>query len=103
MNDLDNTAAIIREFEPLIEKLSIHELAVVNRMVVERMRLIQKAGALFSMSKFSIGERVAWDGSDGLVHAGVIIRMNRKTISVKTGEKQYWNVSPQLLRKDNGQ
>ena len=102
MNNLDNTATIIREFEPLIEKLSFNELRILNTMLVERMRLIHKAGALFSMSQFTIGERVAWDGSDGLVHVGIIIRMNRKTVSVRTGDKQYWNVSPQLLRKDQG-
>ncbi len=102
MNNIDNTASIIREFEPLIEKLSFDELRILNTMVVERMRLIHKAGALVSMSQFNIGERVAWDGSDGLVHVGIIIRMNRKTVSVRTGDKQYWNVSPQLLRKDQG-
>lgn len=51
------------------------------------------------MSIFNIGERVFWDGSNGVVHVGAIIRLNRKTISIKTGENGYWNVSPQLLIK----
>jgi hypothetical protein len=101
MPELDNTAAIIRKFGPLLEKLSGHELTILNKMVVERIRLMNKAGALVSMSKFNVGERVSWDGSDGMVHSGIIIRLNRKTASVKTGDNGYWNVSPQLLRKDN--
>ena len=101
MAELDNTGAIIRKLEPLLEKLTGYELTVLNKMVVERIRLINKAGALVYMSKLNIGERVSWDGSDGIVRSGVIIRLNRKTVSIKTGDKDYWNVSPQLLRKDN--
>lgn len=101
MQELDNTAAIIKKFEPLLEKLSGYELTLLNKMVVERIRFIHKAGALVSMSKFNVGERVSWDGSDGIVHTGIIIRLNRKTASVKTSDNAYWNVSPQLLRKDN--
>ncbi len=101
MSELDNTGAIIRKFEPLLENLSSNELTILNKMVVERIRLMNKAGALVSMSTLNIGQRVSWDGSDGIVRSGVIIRLNRKTASVKTGEKDYWNVSPQLLRKDN--
>jgi hypothetical protein len=101
MSELDNTAAIIRKFEPLVSNLSGYKLTVLNKMVVERIRLINRAGALVSMSKFNVGERVSWDGSDGMVHSGIIIRLNRKTASVKTSENEYWNVSPQLLRKDN--
>lgn len=101
MEELDNTAAIIRKFEPLLEKLSGNELTILNRMVVDRIRLINKATALVSMANLHVGGRVSWDGSDGLLHTGIIIRLNRKTASVKTGENEYWNVSPQLLRKEN--
>ncbi len=38
MSELDNTAAIIKKFEPLLEKLSGYELTVLNKMVVERVR-----------------------------------------------------------------
>ena len=100
MTELDNTGAIIRKLEPLLEKLTGYELTILNKMVIERIRLINSAGALVSMSKFNVGERVSWDGSNGIVYTGIIIRLNRKTASVKTGDKEYWNVSPQLLRKD---
>ncbi len=101
MSEVDNTNAIIRKFEPLLEGLSGNELTILNQMVVERIRLINKAGALFSMSKFNVGDRVSWNGSDGIVRIGIIIRLNHKTASVKIGDKAYWNVSPQLLRKES--
>ncbi len=101
MSEVDNTNAILRKFEPVLHGLTIQELSILNKMVVERMRLIQKAGAIVSMSKFNISDRVSWDGSDGVTHIGIIIRLNHKTASVKTDHNGYWNVSPQLLRKEN--
>jgi len=99
MSELDNTAAIIRKFEPLLEGLTSHELTILNKMVVDRIRLMHKAGALISMSKLHVGDHVSWDGSDGIVRTGIVTRLNQKTVSVKTEDNGYWNVSPQLLRK----
>ena len=101
MAELDNTESVIRKLEPVLKGLSFHELTILNKMVVDRIRTIQKAGALVSMSKFNVGDRVFWDGNDGIVRMGIIIRLNHKTASVKTGNEGYWNVSPQLLRKEN--
>ena len=100
MSELDNTAAIIRRFEPLLHGLTHHELTILNKMVIERSRLMHKAGALVSMAKLHVSDRVSWDGVDGTVRTGIIIRLNQKTVSVKTNDNGYWNVSPQLLRKE---
>lgn len=59
MPELDNTAAIIKKFEPFLEKLSGYELTLLNKMVVERIRFIHKAGVLVSISKLNVGERVS--------------------------------------------
>lgn len=101
MTELDNTESIIRKFEPVITGLSIQELTILNRMVVDKIRTFQKAGTLVSMSKFNVGDCVSWDGKDGIKRTGIIIRLNHKTASVKIGNEAYWNVSPQLLRKEN--
>jgi hypothetical protein len=101
MSELDNTEAIIRKFEPILKGLSNHELTILNKMVVERIRIMHKAGALISMSQFTIGDRVSWTGSDGVVRTGIIIRLNHKTASIKLANEGHWNVSPQLLRKEN--
>lgn len=101
MSELDNTEAIVRKFEPVVTGLSLHELTVLNRMVVERIRTIQKAGAIMYMSKFNVGDRVFWDGKDGERRSGIIMRLNHKTASVKTSEDGYWKVSPHFLNKEH--
>ena len=100
MSELDNTNAILRKFEPMLAGLSFQELTILNKMVVDRIRLMHKAGALVSMSKFNVGDRVSWNGKDGMSRTGIITRLNQKTASVKIGDKEYWNVSPQLLIKE---
>ena len=100
MPEIDNTHAIMRRFEPLLKDLSGHELTILNQMIVDRIRLMNKAGALISMSTLNIGDRVSWDGSDGIIRTGIIIRLNQKTASIKVGDEGYWKVSPQLLRKE---
>jgi hypothetical protein len=43
MIELENARSILRKFEPFLLDLTRHELLVLNKMVVERLRLIDKA------------------------------------------------------------
>ncbi len=101
MSEANHTNTALKKFESFLEGLTHHELTVLNRMVVDRIHIMHKANTLMSMSKFHIGDRVSWDGSDGIIRSGTIIRMNQKTVSVKIDDASYWNVSPQLLRNEN--
>lgn len=102
MSEVDNTHIIIQKFEILLKELSKRELVILNKMVVERLRLMHKAESLLHMTKFHAGDRVSWTGRDGIVRSGIIIRLNNKTASVKIDDARYWKVSPQLLRKSEG-
>jgi hypothetical protein len=83
---------------PIIETLTLNELGILNQMIIECVRIMNKAATLMSMAPFGIGDRVQWTGSDGIQRIGVIFRINHKTASVKVNDG-YWNVSPQLLTK----
>ena len=100
MSEVDNTNAIIRKFEPVLAGLSLYELTILNRMAVDRITLMQQANALLYMSKFNAGDRVSWNGKDGIVRTGIIIRLNHKTASIRIADGGQWNVSPHLLRKE---
>jgi hypothetical protein len=84
---------------PLIKDLSLNELMVLNRMVVNQIHMIEKASALYSLSQLNIGDRVSWYGNDGIERTGIIIRLNQKTASVKADDEGYWKISPFFLRK----
>ena len=44
-------------------------------------------------------DRVSFTASDGSIKSGVIIRLNKKTVSLRTDDDQLWKVSPSFLRK----
>lgn len=90
----------IKQLEQLIDGLNFNELVSLNRLVVDRIRLMQKAGTLVAMSLFKTGDKVWWISKTGIKLSGEIIRINNKTASVKVIDNSYWNVSPQLLQKE---
>jgi hypothetical protein len=97
---MDKYEDVRRKVLPLTEGLKLPELLEFNRLTVERIRLMQKAGTLVAMSQYRIGDRVSWISKDGNRYVGEIIRINHKTASIKVSEGGYWNVSPQLLQKE---
>ena len=101
MTDPRNNKETINKFELFIKDLTEKELSLLNKMVIHRFKLMGKAQALIAMSTLKVGDNVRWDGKDGIVRRGVILRLNHKTASVKFGDEGYWQVSPQLLIKEN--
>jgi len=99
MSEVNNTEQLIKRFEEMINSLSLYELNIINRMAVERIRLIQSANTLAYMSKFHVGDRVSWDSKDGSRRMGIIIRLNNKTASIKLSNGSQWNISPHFLEK----
>ncbi len=81
-----------------IDKLTESELIDLNNRIVERLRFFQHARAHATMLKFSIGDRVSFEPDMRGLISGVIIRYNKKSVSVLTDDGQRWNVAPGLLR-----
>lgn len=75
------------------------DLLYLNRMVVERLNLLAQARSTVELAQFAEGDLVHFTATDGSVKHGVVLRLNKKTASVRTDEGQNWKVSPGLLRK----
>ena len=82
-----------------ITTLSEHELVLLNRQIVERLRFIQQARAHSKMLEFMVGDRVTFqpDGRPPLF--GMLVKYNKKTVTVVTEHGEQWNVAPGLLRR----
>ena len=52
-------------------------------------------------SEFSFGQSVTFPTKNGQSESGIIEKINRKTILVRTDAYQTWRVSPSLLKPDN--
>ena len=80
-----------------IDRLTEAELIDLNHRIVERLRLLQHMRAHMNMLEFRIGERVTFQPDGRGPVQGMLVRYNRKSVTVVTDDGHRWNVSPSLL------
>ena len=80
-----------------IEKLSLEELFDLNKRVVRRIRYLHSLKTRAQLDQFEVGDRVSFQ-SDGRAAEGIVVRVNRKTLSVVTGNT-HWRIPPRFLTK----
>ncbi len=81
-----------------IKRLDEDDLLFLNQLIVERLKLISQARSTTLMAAFHIGDRVSFETEDDQVIHGEVLRLNKKTVSIKTDGGHRWNVAPGLLR-----
>jgi len=81
-----------------LSQLTEAELVDLNRRIVERLRMIRQVHAHVRMLEFTIGERV-WFQTDMRKIEGVLVRYNKKSVTVVTDDGERWNVAPGLLHR----
>ena len=82
-----------------ITQLSEQDLIALNRQIVERLRFLQQARAHAKMLEFHVGDRVSFEPDGRPTLFGVLVRYNKKTVTVLTEHGEQWNVAPSLLRR----
>ncbi len=82
-----------------ITQFSEEELVALNRQIVERLRFLQQMRAHATMLEFRVGDRVSFQPAGRPVLFGVLVRYNKKTVTIVTEGGEQWNVSPALIRK----
>lgn len=80
-----------------IKQLNEDDLRFLNRLIVERLNTLVQTRTATLITSFAKGDLVGFRASDGRMLEGVVLRLNRKTISVATEDGHQWNVSPGLL------
>jgi hypothetical protein len=81
-----------------LSQLTEAELVDLNRRIVERLRMIRQVHAHVKMLEFTIGERV-WFQTDVRKVEGVLVRYNKKSVTVVTDDGEHWNVAPGPLQR----
>ncbi|OHV80333.1 hypothetical protein [Ensifer sp. LCM 4579] len=83
-----------------LDGLSEAELIELNEQIVARLQLLHQQKTTRALLGLGIGDRVMFDDHVGQTLTGIVIRRNRKTVTVHGDDGRQWNVSPQLLRKE---
>lgn len=82
-----------------ISKLTEAELVELNRRIVARLKFLQEARTHHQMLSFDVGDRVRFQPPGHDPKTGVIIKHNRKTVTVVTDDHHQWNVAPVFLSR----
>lgn len=86
------------QIDDLLFKLNEDQLRVLNRKVVERLKLIDRAKGVMSVAKFNILDRVYFR-HNGRKMIGTVVRLNQRSVSVNLDDGQRWKVDAGLLKK----
>jgi hypothetical protein len=85
-----------------IDGLTEAELVDLNHRIVERLRFLHQMRAHARMLEFSIGDRVSFQPQGQPAMTGILVRYNRKSVTVITDSGHRWNVAPTFLRRAAG-
>ena len=82
-----------------LTKLSEAELSELNHQIVARLHDLQEARMHHQMQSFKLGDRVSFHAPGHDPKTGVVIKGNRKTVTVITDDGYHWNVAPVFLSR----
>ena len=83
----------------IIEKLGMDDLRFLNKLISDRIKVLNQSITENSLLRFTPGNRVQFHTKSGELITGTVIRINQKTVSVAVeGLEGWWKVSPQLLK-----
>lgn len=80
-----------------VEKLSLEELLELNKRIVRRVDYLRSLKTRAHLDRFEAGDRVTFQ-SEGRMVEGVVVRVNQKTLSLKTKDA-CWRIHPRFLTK----
>lgn len=82
-----------------IDRLTESELIHLNQKIVQRLQMIRQMRAHVQMLDFQIGERVWFQTERQEIVRGMLVRYNKKSVTVVTDDGHRWTVSPGFLRR----
>jgi hypothetical protein len=69
---------------------------------VQRLQFLAEVRAQVDMLEFRVGDRVSFQPNQRETIEGMVIRRNKKTVTMVTDDHHQWNVAPGLLLKVEG-
>lgn len=86
-------------FLSALSHMGEEDLLFLNSVVVERLKLLAQAKSTVQLAQFAVNDRVEFTGPNETLKRALVLRLNKKTATLRTDDGQLWKVSPGLLRK----
>ena len=85
-----------------LSKLTKRELLQLNSKVIERLKEVESQQTARNMDDFTIGDKVSFTPPGEEKVVGIVIKKNKKTISVLDELSYKWNIPPTYLTRLGG-
>jgi hypothetical protein len=92
-NDIDHNT------KNFIDLMDLDELVRLHEYIVKRIRLISDTKTMKKVQGFDLLEKVFFIDDRGNRINGTVIRLNKKTITIKAENGMEWRVSPEFLKR----
>ncbi len=94
--------AHLSAIQSLLDHCTEEDLSLINSYIVDRAKQQQADSRAECMARFKPGDRVSFDDKQGKQVEAVVVKPNKKTVTLLSDAGKKWNVSPELLRKVEG-
>ncbi|MBB3386296.1 hypothetical protein ACK83U_19375 (plasmid) [Rhizobium sp. WW22] len=81
-----------------IDSLDEAALISLDDRIVGRLQVLDLEKTARALRQIKIGGRVMFEGPDNTLVSGIVVRRNRKTLSIQVDDHTQWNISPHLIR-----
>ncbi|ASJ72827.1 hypothetical protein [Granulosicoccus antarcticus] len=96
---LPELPAHLSAIQSLLDDCTEHDLSLINVYIVERAKQQQADSRAAHMARFKPGDRVCFEDKHGEPVEAIVIKPNKKTVTLLSYAGTKWNVSPELLEK----
>lgn len=82
-----------------VDNLSLEQLIELHDKIAHRIWELQQTAYSCKLKEFQIGEKVKFQNEQGETVAGIIIRINKKSLTIRTDSGNKWYVHPWAVTK----
>lgn len=88
-----------QDIKSFINLLDLDELVRLNNYIIKRIKLISDTKAMEKVQDFDLLDKVYFYENKENKISGTVIKLNKKTVTIRTDSGMEWRVSPHLLKK----
>ena len=81
-----------------IEHFSLEKLIELHWKILKRIQKIRKMKLYEDLQKFDVGDKVSFKDKGDII-TGIVVRVNQKSLTIKTDQGTTWYVAPALVTK----
>jgi len=90
---------ISSDVKSFIDIMDLDELVKLNDYIYKRIKFLGENMVYEKLQEFEILDKVSFVDNAGNILKGTVVRLNKRTVTVKSDEGRVWLISPFLLNR----